>query len=116
MSDNRLFRLECCALKPSLEIAFGSHKATHFKKYNDRLIFAWTDVEGYIPFLVPLIPETAEPVIKQWLADEAVYPPEPDHDGHNTRSWLIFNEDWGIVDGKWQCFMAIEPCWAMYGK
>jgi len=31
-----------------------------------------------------------------WL-DEADYGNEPDHDGHNTKGWTVFNQHWGHV-------------------
>jgi hypothetical protein len=110
------FKLECCPLDLSLKIAFGDHKATHYQKFSDRLNLAWTEVEGYTPFMTPMTAETIEPLVRDWLKNEAVYGREPDIDGHCGRSWFIFNEAWGQVDGKWQVFAAIEPFWAEYHK
>lgn len=118
MSDNRHFELRCTALKPSLKIAFASNKATHYKATPDKLLFAWHEAagEGFIPLLVPLDAETAEPVVRQWLNEQAQYTPQPDHDGDNERSWRIYNEAWNMVGGNFYVFVAIEPCWAVYGK
>ncbi len=41
---------------------------------------------------------------------------EPDHDGSNGKGWRVYNESWGKVNGEWQCFVAIQAVWAMYGK
>jgi hypothetical protein len=51
----------------------------------------------------------------RWLA-EADYGPEPDHDGHNSKGWRLYCEDWGHVDGEYQAFVAVKPAWAMHGK
>ncbi len=41
---------------------------------------------------------------------------QPDHDGDNGRGWRVYTESWGKVNGEWQCFVAIQAVWAMYGK
>lgn len=50
-----------------------------------------------------------------WI-EKVAYPPQPDHDGDNGKGFVIYNEDWGHVDGEWEAFVAIAPVWAMYGK
>jgi len=119
MSDTLRFDLHCTPLRPSLEIAFADHsRATHYKKDKNRLVLAWTNVNDgeYKEFPFPLTVDEAEGFIKRWLSEEAEYGPEEDTDGHCSRSWHIFNEYWGHVEGKWQAFVAIEPEWAVYGK
>ncbi len=51
----------------------------------------------------------------RWL-QEAAYPREPDHDGHNKKGWRLYNEAWGHVDSDYRAFVAVTPTWAMYGK
>jgi hypothetical protein len=119
MSDSFRFDLHCTPIGPSLDIAFHSNKkATHYRKDPDQLVLAWTDPkdEEYKEFPLPLTREEAENFIKRWLTEEAEYGPEEDTDGHCSKSWYIYNEAWGHVDDKWQCFVAIEPEWAVYGK
>lgn len=50
-----------------------------------------------------------------WL-QQADYGKEPDHDGDNGKGFRLYCEDWGHVAGRWEAFVAVEPCWAMYGK
>lgn len=118
MSDNRHFKLECIDLDLSMKVAFGQwRKATHYKDEDGkRLIFAWTECEGFTKLPTPINEDTAVVVVRDWLENTAVYGGQPDHDGDNTRSQYVYNEGWGHVDHKYQAFVAIEPCWAMHGK
>lgn len=75
----------------------------------------WTFSDNMIPFPGPLDAEQVESMIRAWLA-EAPYGLEPDHDGHNTKGWRVYNEAWGHVNTEWQAFVAIEPVWLMHGK
>lgn len=120
-ADNTHFDMTAVPLKPALEIAFEispGHKATHYKVYDNKLVFAWSESAGkdFIPFLVPLTAETAVDIVKEWLKNDAVYGSQPDHDGDNSRSWRIYTEAWGHIDHNHYAFVAIEPRWAMYGK
>jgi hypothetical protein len=119
-ADNFRFDLSCAPLDESLAIAFrgaAGGKATHWRADTDpvRLVLAWHDTPGFTPLPVPLDAEGAAVFVKAWLA-AAEYGPEFDHDGDNGKSWRIYNESWGHVDGCHYAFVAIEPLWAMYGK
>jgi len=121
MADNFFFDLHCTPMLPSLEIAFSNapgKKATHYKKDTEknRLILAWHESPGYSELLAPVTAETAEPMVKEWLKEQAVYGSQPDHDGDNGRSWRIYCESWGHVEHNHYAFVAIEPLWAEYGK
>lgn len=121
VADNTRFDMTAVLMKPALQIAFAcspSGKATHYKVYDNKLVFAWNENAGkdFIPFLIPLTAETAVDIVKEWLNNDAVYVSEPDHDGSNSRSYRIWNEAWGLIDHNHYAFVAIEPCWAMHGK
>lgn len=81
-----------------------------------RMIFYWTDgAKDILPFGFTMDPEGCADFAGRWLA-EAEYDFEPDHDGHNTKGWRIYNEGWGHVDRDWQAVVAVTPVWAMHGK
>lgn len=120
-ADNTRFDMTAVPIKPALEIAFAcspSGKATHYRVYDNKLVFAWHENAGkeFTKLLVPLTAETAVAVVKDWLAAEGQYGGQPDHDGDNGRSCRIYNESWGHIDHNQYTFVAIEPAWAMYGK
>ena len=87
MSDNTYFDLIDCDLDLSLKIAFRGRKAYGFHENGTELILFWTDGEGITPFPTPLNAEEVKPIVVGWLKNTAQYTPEPDHDGHNTKSW-----------------------------
>lgn len=122
MADNFSFDISCAPLDLSLMIAFmgsPSGKATHWKKETtpkDRLIFAWHEIDDFIPFPVTIDAILAEEIVKRWLAEDVEYGIPPDHDGRNGQSWRVYNEAWGKIDGRSYTFVAIEPVWAMYGS
>ncbi len=50
-----------------------------------------------------------------WL-NKQLFGTQPDHDGSNHKGFIVFNESWGNVAGKWSAIVAIGPAWAMAGK
>lgn len=132
MSDNFHFDISGASLAKSLEIAFTHHKTAvgwvevrltpklsdgTFSKKNDNssLVLYWADKSGVNKFPVPLTFEEVRPMIESWLK-KADYGRYPIHDGDNSKSHRVFNETWGHVNGDWEAFVAIEPCWMMNGK
>lgn len=118
--DNFKFDIACAPLEKCLDIAFQGApggKATHWRVDADplRLVLAWHDDGDFIPLPAALNAEGAQVFVKAWLG-EAVYGPEPDQDGTNRKSWRVYNESCGHVGSSFYAFVAIEPCWAMYGK
>ena len=83
-----------------------------------RIIFYWTVPrnENYHPFPTKLDAEGICFVAKNWLKNDAEYGPQPDHDGSNKEGFVIYNEEWGHVDGQYEAFLAVAPNWSMYGK
>lgn len=53
--------------------------------------------------------------VEMWLANEANYPKEPDHDGSNTKGWRVYVNAWGVIP-DYGSFVAVEPHWIMHGK
>lgn len=121
MSDNFYFDIIDGPLEASLKVAFCYYTATCWlidRRVDklDRLIFAWhQDNSGYHPFISPVDWEEAMVIVPGFLKDTN-YGPEPDHDGHNTKSFRIYNEQWGHIGNNMYAFAAVEPAWAMHGK
>lgn len=121
MSDSTRFDMTDVPLDAAMKIAFFNApggKATHYKQYDDKLVFAWHESAGkdWIPFLIPLTAETAVQVVRDWVDMTAKFGKQPDHDGDNDKSCRIYCEAWGLVDHNQYAFVAIAPAWAMYGK
>lgn len=105
------------ALRMAFDAAPGK-KATHYrvtKKHG--FIFCWHESEHKDVQPLPYEMGFAEavPFAWGWLKKQD-YGREPDHDGSNQKGFLIYNEDWGHVDGDSYAFIAIKPEWAMQGK
>lgn len=139
MADNYIFDITGADLDKSLAIALDGapgHQATHWGVWGkgaepirlgtvrvDRLVFYWHRPESYIdcmPLITPLGKLEEERfvlgvMIKEWLK-QIEYPPEPRHDGDNTKGWRIFNEPWGHVMDSHYGIFAVEPVWMMHGK
>lgn len=103
--------------KTALKLFGGKsgRKVVGYRSDAKRMVLYWTDSERATKLPYPMTLEQAADFVLGWLA-HADYGREPDHDGSNGKGWHLFNEAWGHVDGEWQAFAAIEPCWAMYGK
>jgi hypothetical protein len=124
--DNRTFDITAegqATLEQALKIGFGEHRTaagwrvdTH--EGTTRLVLSAheTASDGWAPFLTPIDAARAVSLVTDWLADTE-YGEEPDHDGSNGRGWRVYCGDWGHVEPyHHRAFVAIEPCWAMYGK
>lgn len=111
------------ALRLAMPLAFRGLSATHFAIWPDKgLVFFWADPQGQLPegvaasaFPFRMKAAGAADFSICWLA-EAVYPPEPDHDGDNSKGWCLYNEAWGHVGNSWAAIVAVKPRWAMHGK
>lgn len=73
-------------------------------------------------FPIPISPAQAAEMAFQWLeSKEAKEVPmegwdaNADHDGSNEIGWRVYTEDWGHVEGDWNC-IAIKPAYLWYGK
>ncbi len=141
MADNSQIDIQCMGkLEDIFELVFTQHShaigyriepaqpalAEGEKDYSGsrrprpiRLIFYWAPAtntkDGYTAFPFKMDAKGAADFARRWL-DEQAFGDQPDHDGDNSRSWRVYNEGWGHVGGDWAAFLAVEPCWAMYGK
>jgi len=71
---------------------------------------------GMTMFPTPLSAERCAEIAFEWVSSQP-YPNQPDHDGDNKKGWMIFNNEWGQVDGHgYHSFIAICPTWIMFGK
>jgi hypothetical protein len=59
--------------------------------------------------------ETATEFAWKWLQEQE-YGDEPDHDGSNSKGFVVFNESWGQVGHSCGAICGIGPAWAMHGK
>lgn len=122
--DNFHFDLTGVSLDKCLEIAFEGapgRKTTGWLEMSTdddkrkRLVLFWMDDPGANKFPAALDAAEAEPFVKAWLKEQD-YGPQPDHDGDNKKGWRVYNESWSMVAHNARAFVAIEPCWIMYGK
>jgi hypothetical protein len=125
--DNFHFDLTGVSLAKCLDIAFEGAPGgkavgwavmdgkAELKQNPQRLVLFWSMEEPAIALPAPMTAEDAEPFVRAWLKEQD-YGPQPDHDGDNGKGWRVYNESWSMVAGKHRAFVAIEPCWIMYGK
>lgn len=80
--------------------------------------------EGINAFPVPVSVETVVPMIHSWInseegkafKNENRWEDDLDHDGHNSRGWTLYVEDWGHVGDSSAAIGAVRPSWCWYGK
>jgi hypothetical protein len=97
--------LECVDMRYS--------KVEGWKKTGNELCMFWAaNGETTNQLIIPVKPSSMVAMIEAWLQAQT-YPPEPDHDGSNSKGWKITTKR----DAKpWSFAFTIEPCWAMHGK
>lgn len=54
-------------------------------------------------------------LVRKWL-DTEQYPDEPQHDGDNSKSFIVSTGPWGHVGNDWTAFVAIRPDWQIWSK
>lgn len=62
----------------------------------------------------PIGPQQAAPLVQGWL-DQAEYG-DDENDGATYKGWRVFNQQFGIVDGYWDAFIAVRPMWIYLSK
>lgn len=70
---------------------------------------------NFHPFPLDIDCDSAIDFAWKWL-EQQEYLNEPDHDGGNSKGFVMFNETWGNVDHDHSAICAIGPAWAMHGK
>ena len=129
--DNIVFnvngRSEEMLLK-AIELAFLQREyktCVGWKISKKGFILSWSLSDKSTPFPgnVEFTPEEVLPMVTKWLKtvnlDEVEmegWDGDCDHDGHNSRGWRVYSEDWGHVDGSWSAICAIKPAFMWYGK
>lgn len=97
------------------DIVVGEERATHFCFVGPRRLILFHRPPKLSPLLkieafpAPLGRDQCLAFVWDWL--ERVQYPWDEHDGHAAKGFRVFNEQFGIVGGCWEAFVAIE---AMY--
>jgi len=83
---------------------------------DNKLVLFRYNSENMTKFPAPLSVEATANMAFEWLKSTD-YGREPDHDGHNEKGWLLWNDSWGQIEGcGYSSFLVIAPMWIMYGK
>lgn len=133
MGDNRVFNVNGRgreALHQTLALAFdqwGNNTSCNGYVFSEQhgLILLWSLTEK--PDCTALPSEagsilTAD-ICWNWLQSKQAetvtiegWDSNHDHDGHNSKGWRVYCEDWGHVDGMWQAICAVKPAYMWHGK
>lgn len=129
--DNRIFNINGTgqnSLRKALELAFDQVKSKAdgyiinpekgfiLVKYND---------DHSIPFPIPLDSESVAPIVWHWLQKDPQitlnnWDRDFNHDGHNSKGWRVYCEDWGHIKVKnyeyRNVIVAITPAYMWHGK
>jgi hypothetical protein len=96
-------------------------RATHFRIDGTRQLTLFASrlrsgdlVNTAEPFSNPFTYEEALAFVWDWL--QKVEYPQDEHDGASIEGWRVFNQQFGIVDGCWEAFIAIQPMWIYIPK
>ena len=98
----------------------GQKRATHFQVEEARQLTLFARpprsdrTSATEPFPEPLTCQQAVEFVWDWL-QRVPYPPD-EHDGASEPGWRVFNEQFGIVGGCWEAFVAIRPMWIYIPK
>lgn len=89
------------------------------------LILMWhvSPTNGGHKFIAPLGAEPLAEMIMEWLKTEEArsialgdWEEDIDQDGHNSKGWRVYCEDWGHVDGNHYAIVAVKPVYLWHGK
>lgn len=118
MPDNVVLRVNgegLDRLKTVMKLAEWPY-AVGYAVSGDCFVLFWTKHESMTAFPTRLTMDRCAEIAFDWLK-EADYGKQPDHDGDNEKGWLCFTEAWGhVAPYGWQAFIAVKPCWMLYGK
>jgi hypothetical protein len=106
------------------DIVSGKRNATHFALSGAKQLVLFSQppsprsdcnlAEAAEEFPEPLNLEKAVAFVWEWL--QRVEYPQDEHDGTSKKGWRVFNEQFGIVGGCWEAFIAIRPMWIYIPK
>ncbi len=117
--DNRIVKVNGKGVERLVTVLglFEWKRVTGFNTENNQFVLFWTDHRQAVKLPTDLPIEVIAPMIIAWLENSAIYPNEPDHDGHNSKGWFAECHAWGHIDGfGYPAFAVIKPEWMMYGK
>lgn len=133
MMDNRLFNVNGRGddmLLAALELAFmqdgDNATAKHWGEFTKhglilaRYVSNSTDMH---PFPAGQTAVECLPTVLAWLKGDFAKTVEfgkwcgnADHDGHNTKGWQVYVDDWGHVGSQTSAICAIRPAYCWHGK
>ncbi|KKM73518.1 hypothetical protein LCGC14_1409660 [marine sediment metagenome] len=130
--DNRQFNVVGQGLEMlerTLVLAFEQHgsysnPAAAYRMTPQGMVIDWTMHGDAIPFPCGLSAADAARLVWSWLElqptwKEFSFPgwtEDNHHDGHNSKGWRVFCEDWGHVGGNHYSIVAIAPAYLWHGK
>lgn len=127
--DNPIFRVNGEGqerLIDTLKLVFNNSHAKSWSISSEHgFIFHWVDdVPGVSPLPVPLSSSECASMATKWLKAQFVERTvmlEPwcedfKHDGHNTKGWLVYVNDWGHIGNSRYVICGIKPAYIWHGK
>lgn len=126
-SDNAIFDINGSGiekLRKALDLAFDDDTVYGYKFIKDKglVLYSYNSGKDVIKFPSPLKSNKIADIVFEWLkSNEAKQVPcegwdaDADHDGSNELGWRVYTEEWGHVNGDWNC-LAIKPAYLWYGK
>ena len=87
----------------------GSHRLTFFQAIGELRRQPISDgrFDQVIVLPEPIGAKQGADMVWDWLA-HAEYGRD-EHDGEAYKGWRVFNQQFGIVDGHWDAFIAVRP-------
>lgn len=114
------------AMKLAFALCPGGKAVGYAVSGSHGLILYWhreVSNNNIVPFPFPMQCDEASVMVWGWLKSvnyaDFKYPHEIcclDHDGDNGTGYMIYNEEWGHVNGDSYAFIAIRPAFVWYGK
>lgn len=133
--DNRIFNVngrEKEFLKSTLDLAVRHHRYNNEYRgpaawlYDEKhgLVLLWHESEkGAQKFPSEPTLDALTDMAWEWLkSDDAKKVPcidwdtDADHDGHNTKGWRVYCENWGHVGEYRYTMFAVKPAFMWHGK
>lgn len=104
----------------AMRLAAGESQASHYKIAGNKMIVYWSapeSTEGASSLPYPMRGKPLADFVWNWFSTEANWPPEPDHDGSNSRGWYLdTGNEWGHVGSSFYSLFSLETSWLMHGK
>lgn len=132
--DNRIFNINGDGddlLRSTLYFAFtqagfATAKGWRISPEKGLILFWYVDEKdkGVTRFPSPVCSDTVMHLVKDYLNNKDTWKNtkfegfeiDASHDGHNTRGWRVYCEEWGHIEGVHYAFLAIKPMYLWHGK